>query len=127
MAELNSKDLNFIGFLPATATLASLAGILDEDSAFMSELLGLLNITEEIEKAVRLNFALAYSLSFMISEPQNQAPEGFLHTCQICIPVAEKLAPMIATFEAGIGVALDGVRAQERLSERKLLLRRDQT
>lgn len=105
-------DLNFIGFLPATDALKRLAGVLDEDSDFLSDIRNLLNATADIETAIALNFALARSLAFMISEPQNQAPPGYLHTCQVCKPVAERLGPMIDSLENSVAMALREVRQE---------------
>ena len=42
---------------------------------------------------------------FLLSIITNMSP-GMYHTCAICAPLAEVLAPVTSAFESGIGAAL---------------------
>ena len=76
----------------------------------MRELKGLLDRTVEIEQAAGLLAEMMRVMQFLLGEPQNQAPAGYMHKCQICAPLAELLETVIALFEGGVGVALANVR-----------------
>ncbi|CAJ1335294.1 unnamed protein product [Effrenium voratum] len=105
-----NEDLNFIGLVPAVERLETIASVLAEDSDFMRELKGLLDRTVEIEQAAGLLAEMMRVMQFLLGEPQNQAPAGYMHKCQICAPLAELLETVIALFEGGVGVALANVR-----------------
>lgn len=105
---------NFVGMLPAINRLEEISQALDPTipNGFMDQVGGIVGSTAKINTAYTQVAQSLKQLQEVVSHAENQAPTGMYHTCAICAPLAEVLAPVTSAFESGIGAALKDARGQ---------------
>jgi len=109
-----SKDENFLGFLPAVEIVQTFGTLLEPSHPVMVEITGLLDLLDDVEKAVNINLAILRMLVDLVGEPQNVEPAGYMHKCQICKPLADLTDYVLTKVEVSAAFAIVFIRIQAR-------------
>lgn len=107
-----NPELNFTGFLPLTNMLEEVSTILEPTSQVMQDITSLLSLTDDLEKAITVNFAILTMLLDLVGDRQNAAPSGSMHKCQICQPLVDLVRPLLEQLEGTVAFALFMARFQ---------------
>jgi len=110
-----NEDENFLGFLPAGEILRDFTTLLEPSHPVMMEITGLLDLLDDVEKAVNTNLAILRMLIDLVGEPQNVEPAGSMHKCQICKPLADLTGYVLTEIEKGVAFAIVFIRLQARV------------
>lgn len=107
-----NPSLNFTGFLPITDMLEEVTLLLEPDSPVMQDIISLLDLTYDLEKAITVNFAVLTMLLDLVGDRQNAAPSGSMHKCQICQPLVNLVRPLLEELEGTVAFALFIARSE---------------
>lgn len=116
-AVAGSPGDNFTGLLPAYQTLQDLSGVLNPGSSFLNQLGGIIDQTEDIQKAVNLVMGTMGTLETMMGdanniEPKDSSGNTLYHECIICQPLADVLTETLDVFGSSTGESMAQLRTQ---------------
>eukprot|EP00929_Paragymnodinium_shiwhaense_P060015 TRINITY_DN3000_c0_g1_i1.p1 TRINITY_DN3000_c0_g1~~TRINITY_DN3000_c0_g1_i1.p1 ORF type:complete len:846 (+),score=247.23 TRINITY_DN3000_c0_g1_i1:107-2644(+) len=112
---LNGVDNpQFIGMLPMLRTFEKLDGLLDDGSAFVTDVNTMMDNTKTMDLAVTGTAETLGLLSATLSNAANLNPSAggssLFHKCEFCEKVSEAVTPVKAELESGAGASLNGAR-----------------
>jgi len=103
---------SFIGMTPMTDRFSGLSSVLDDDSTFVAEFNGIIDNTQEIDRAFEFAKETLSLLQEMMANSDNALPDG--HTCLICTDLSDQLDSVISTMDDSLASALSNARAEAK-------------